>query len=575
MKKTLKRMRCYFRPYTLQLSLSLLCSLAGVIIALLIPVFCGDAIDAMTEMHQVDPTVIRTQVIRLLGVIALSFCSQYVLQKANQKISFSIARSLRNDLIEKIQKLPLSYLDSVAAGQIVSRMIFDVDIFADGVLVGLTQLLNGLLTILGTLIIMFTLNIRITLVVALLTPLSVFVSQFISHNINKYFVGQNEKRAFLTGFINEYVGAEKIVLAFHHEKEAIEDFDKINSALKEQTMKATFYSSLINPSTRFISNVVYAIVALISILSALKGTITIGQVSVFLSYASQYGKPFNDISNVITELQNALVCASNVLDLLDEKEEEEMQEGVEDFQACGNVSMDHVRFGYVKDRILFEDLSLHVKKGQHIAIVGPTGSGKTTLINLLMRFYDVNDGDICLDDTSIYSLQRKALRSNYGMVLQETFLKSGTVFENVAYGKENATLEEVMEACRKVKAHSFIMRLPEGYDTQITENGSELSQGERQLLCIARVMVNLPNILILDEATSSIDTRTEMMIQNAFNAMMQDRTTFIVAHRLSTIREADMIMVMKNGRIAEMGDHESLLRKRGFYYLLYNSQFEN
>ena len=575
MKNTIKRMKYYFRPYTLQLILSVLCSVAGVVIALLIPVFCGDAIDAMIGIYQVDHTVIQKQVTYLLGVIALSFFSQYVLQKANQKISFSIANSLRNDLIEKIQKLPLSYLDRVAAGQIVSRMISDVDIFADGLLVGLTQLLNGLLTILGTLIIMFTLNIRITLVVALLTPLSVFVSQFISRNINKYFIAQNEKRATLTGFINEYVGAEKIVLAFHHERKAVEDFDQINDALKEQTMKATFYSSLINPSTRFISNVVYAIVALISILSALKGTITIGQVSVFLSYASQYGKPFNDISNVITELQNAMVCASNVLDLLDEAEEEEKTDSVEAFKASGNVSFDHVRFGYDKDRILFDNLSLNVKKGQHIAIVGPTGSGKTTLINLLMRFYDVNEGDIRLDGTSIYSHSRRALRSNYGMVLQETFLKTATVFENVAYGKEDATLEEVMEACKKVKAHSFIMRLPKGYDTLITENGSELSQGERQLLCIARVMVNLPNILILDEATSSIDTRTEMMIQNAFNAMMQDRTTFIVAHRLSTIREADMIMVMKNGHIAEIGNHESLLRKRGFYYLLYNSQFEN
>ena len=575
MKESLKRIYKTVFPYRKWIIESFLCSFLSVVVALLIPVFSGDAIDAMVGKGEVQFSLVYEEVFLLLLVVAVGFSAQYVLQRVNQKITFAIARNLRDSMIEKIQKLPLSYLDSHPYGDIVNRMISDVDLFSDGLLMGLTQLFSGLLTILGTLIIMFVLNDRIAVVVALLTPLSVLVSRYIAKNINQYFLSQTEVRSRQTAYVNEQINQEKVVLAYHHEKESIADFDVLNEELKNVSMKATFFSSLINPSTRFISNVVYAIVSFISVNSALKGIITVGQVSIFLSYASQYGKPFNEISNVLTELQNALVCANHVLDLLEEAEEKADEGDALKIRAEGDVRLRDVSFGYVEDRILFDHLSMHVNKGEHIAIVGPTGSGKTTLINLLMRFYEVNDGDIQVDGCSIYDISRKSLRSNYGMVLQETFLKSGTIRENVAYGKEDASMEEIIDACKKVKAHSFIMRLPNGYDTVIQGNGTGLSQGEKQLLCIARVMLNLPNILILDEATSSIDTRTELKIQNAFNEMMEGRTTFIVAHRLSTIKEADSILVMKNGHIVEMGNHESLLKKRGFYYLLYNSQFES
>ena len=575
MKESLKRIYKTVFPYRKWIIESFLCSFLSVVVALLIPVFSGDAIDAMVGKGEVQFSLVYEEFFLLLLVVAVGFSAQYVLQRVNQKITFAIARNLRDSMIEKIQKLPLSYLDSHPYGDIVNRMISDVDLFSDGLLMGLTQLFSGLLTILGTLIIMFVLNDRIAVVVALLTPLSVLVSRYIAKNINQYFLSQTEVRSRQTAYVNEQINQEKVVLAYHHEKESIADFDVLNEELKNVSMKATFFSSLINPSTRFISNVVYAIVSFISVNSALKGIITVGQVSIFLSYASQYGKPFNEISNVLTELQNALVCANHVLDLLEEAEEKADEEDALKIRAEGDVRLRDVSFGYVEDRILFDHLSMHVNKGEHIAIVGPTGSGKTTLINLLMRFYEVNDGDIQVDGCSIYDISRKSLRSNYGMVLQETFLKSGTIRENVAYGKEDASMEEIIDACKKVKAHSFIMRLPNGYDTVIQGNGTGLSQGEKQLLCIARVMLNLPNILILDEATSSIDTRTELKIQNAFNEMMEGRTTFIVAHRLSTIKEADSILVMKNGHIVEMGNHESLLKKRGFYYLLYNSQFES
>ena len=573
---TLRRVLQYLKRDRKWIVSTLILAAVTVALTLYIPIMIGNALDCIESAGNVDFSTV-TQILIIIGSsAALTAVLQWSMSILNNRITYEAVARIRNQAFRKLARLPLSYLDTQPAGDIVSRMISDVDQFADGLLLGFTQLFTGILTILGTLIFMLTIHLGITLTVILLTPLSLFVASFIAKHTYAMFSKQAALRAGQTAMINETVAGQKVVQAFGHEAKIMEQFDDSNDRLSDAALKATFFSSLTNPCTRFVNALVYAAVALTGSLAAIRGTITVGGLSCFLSYANQYTKPFNEISGVITELQNAIACADRIFALIDLPEEtENSDDAISLFHAEGNVRFSHVSFSYVPERPLITDCNLNVKPGQHIAIVGPTGSGKTTLINLLMRFYDVNDGDICLDDTSIYSLQRKALRSNYGMVLQETFLKSGTVFENVAYGKENATLEEVMEACRKVKAHSFIMRLPEGYDTQITENGSELSQGERQLLCIARVMVNLPNILILDEATSSIDTRTEMMIQNASNAMMQDRTTFIVAHRLSTIREADMIMVMKNGRIAEMGDHESLLRKRGFYYLLYNSQFEN
>ena len=574
MKHSMKNIMQYLAPYRSKMVLSLLASFVSVVAALLLPIYTGNAIDVLSGANGVDFAALWEELRVLLVIIALSALVLWASNLINQKITYHIAQDLRNSLMEKIQKLPLSFLDRTPSGDIVSHMISDVDLFSDGLLLSLNQLLSGVLTIIGTLLIMFRLNVKISLIVTLLTPLSALLSGFIAGRINRYFKSQTDLRAQETAFVNEYVDQEKIILSFSQEEESIRSFDKINQPFGDVSMKATFYSSLINPSTRVMSNIVYAIVANVAIASALRGEVSIGQVSIFLSYAAQFGKPFNEVSNVISELQNALVCAGEVLNLLEEEEERETG-GTEEFLAKGSVKITDVSFGYNENRILFEHFNLLVQPGEHVAIVGPTGCGKTTLINLLMRFYEIRSGSITLDEKNIRSLSREAVRSNYGMVLQDTWLKSSSVKDNIAYGYPEATMDEIVAAAKKAKAHNFIMRLSDGYDTLLSENGGNLSQGERQLLCIARVMLHLPNMLILDEATSSIDTRTELKIQQAFYEMMQGRTSFIVAHRLSTIKDADTIIVMNDGKIQETGSHEQLLEKKGFYYRLYSSQFEN
>ena len=475
--------------------------------------------------------------------------------------------------MKKIQNLPLSYLDAHPSGDLVSRIIADVDTFADGLLMGFTQFFTGILTIFGTLGIMLFLNPGITAIVVLLTPLSLFVAGFIAKRTYKYFGKQAKVRGEQTALINEMVEGQKVVQAFGYEEKSMEAFDEVNERLRDVSVKAVFFSSLTNPSTRLVNNIVYAGVGLASAMIAISGGITIGELSIFLSYASQYAKPFNEISGVVTEMQNALACAARILELVDVPDEMPDKENAAEFQSQGQVSLSHVSFSYDPDKPLIEDLNLEVKPGQRIAIVGPTGCGKTTLINLLMRFYDVRQGSIKIDGTDIRDMTRHSLRQNFGMVLQDTWLKAGTIRENIAYGKPEASMEEVIEAAKAAHAHGFIRRLPKGYDTVISENGGNISQGQKQLLCIARVMLCLPPMLILDEATSNIDTRTEIRIQEAFARMMKGRTSFLVAHRLSTIREADVILVMKDGHILEKGTHESLMARHGFYEKLYNSQF--
>ena len=475
--------------------------------------------------------------------------------------------------MKKIQNLPLSYLDAHPSGDLVSRIIADVDTFADGLLMGFTQFFTGILTILGTLGIMLFLNPGITAIVVLLTPLSLFVAGFIAKRTYKYFGKQAKVRGEQTALINEMVEGQKVVQAFGYEEKSMETFDEVNERLRDVSVKAVFFSSLTNPSTRLVNNIVYAGVGLASAMIAISGGITIGELSIFLSYASQYAKPFNEISGVVTEMQNALACAARIFELVDVPDEVPDRENAVEFHSQGQVSLSHVSFSYDPDKPLIEDLNLEVKPGQRIAIVGPTGCGKTTLINLLMRFYDVREGSIKIDGTDIRDMTRHSLRQNFGMVLQDTWLKAGTIRENIAYGKPEASMEEVVEAAKAAHAHSFIRRLPNGYDTVISENGGNISQGQKQLLCIARVMLCLPPMLILDEATSNIDTRTEIRIQEAFARMMKGRTSFLVAHRLSTIREADVILVMKDGHILEKGTHESLMARHGFYEKLYNSQF--
>ena len=475
--------------------------------------------------------------------------------------------------MKKIQNLPLSYLDAHPSGDLVSRIIADVDTFADGLLMGFTQFFTGILTILGTLGIMLFLNPGITAIVVLLTPLSLFVAGFIAKRTYKYFGKQAKVRGEQTALINEMVEGQKVVQAFGYEEKSMETFDEVNERLRDVSVKAVFFSSLTNPSTRLVNNIVYAGVGLASAMIAISGGITIGELSIFLSYASQYAKPFNEISGVVTEMQNALACAARIFELVDVPDEVPDRENAVEFHSQGQVSLSHVSFSYDPDKPLIEDLNLEVKPGQRIAIVGPTGCGKTTLINLLMRFYDVREGSIKIDGTDIRNMTRHSLRQNFGMVLQDTWLKAGTIRENIAYGKPEASMEEVVEAAKAAHAHSFIRRLPNGYDTVISENGGNISQGQKQLLCIARVMLCLPPMLILDEATSNIDTRTEIRIQEAFARMMKGRTSFLVAHRLSTIREADVILVMKDGHILEKGTHESLMARHGFYEKLYNSQF--
>ena len=573
-KATLNRVLHKIRPYSAFVVCSLLVAAVSVAAQLYIPILCGDAIDKMLGKGNVDLAGVLRIAVSILVVAAVAALAQWLLSVCNNRITFSVSRDLRNEALRKIQTLPLSYLDSHPSGDIVSRMVADVDTFADGLLMGFTQLFSGILTIFGTLLFMLRENVPITLVVVCITPLSLVVAGFLAKRSYGYFQSQSTVRGKQTALVNEMIEGQKVVQAFGHEAESLAAFDEVNGQLQDVSLKAIFFSSLTNPATRFVNNVVYAGVGLVGALYAVRGGITIGQLSVFLSYANQYTKPFNEISGVVTELQNALACAARVFELLDAEDQVPEAENAAALQPDGHVQLQDVSFRYLPDRPLIEGLSLDVQPGQRIAIVGPTGCGKTTLINLLMRFYDVNSGSIKVSGTDIRDVTRASLRGSYGMVLQDTWLRAGTVRENIAYGKPDATMDEVIAAAKAAHAHSFIRRLPDGYDTVIAEDGGNISQGQKQLLCIARVMLCLPPMLILDEATSSIDTRTEVRIQKAFARMMQGRTSFIVAHRLSTIREADVILVMKDGHIVEQGNHDQLLAQGGFYAKLYNSQFE-
>ena len=573
-KATLNRVLHKIRPYSAFVVCSLLVAAVSVAAQLYIPILCGDAIDKMLGKGNVDLAGVLRIAVSILVVAAVAALAQWLLSVCNNRITFSVSRDLRNEALRKIQTLPLSYLDSHPSGDIVSRMVADVDTFADGLLMGFTQLFSGILTIFGTLLFMLRENVPITLVVVCITPLSLVVAGFLAKRSYGYFQSQSTVRGKQTALVNEMIEGQKVVQAFGHEAESLAAFDEVNGQLQDVSLKAIFFSSLTNPATRFVNNIVYAGVGLVGALYAVRGGITIGQLSVFLSYANQYTKPFNEISGVVTELQNALACAARVFELLDAEDQVPEAESAAALQPDGHVQLQDVSFRYLPDRPLIEGLSLDVQPGQRIAIVGPTGCGKTTLINLLMRFYDVNSGSIKVSGTDIRDVTRASLRGSYGMVLQDTWLRAGTVRENIAYGKPDATMDEVIAAAKAAHAHSFIRRLPDGYDTVIAEDGGNISQGQKQLLCIARVMLCLPPMLILDEATSSIDTRTEVRIQKAFARMMQGRTSFIVAHRLSTIREADVILVMKDGHIVEQGNHDQLLAQGGFYAKLYNSQFE-
>ena len=570
---TLKRVLSYVKPYKFYVVISFLCALVTAGAGLLIPIFCGKAIDYMLGAGQVRfDEVFRYAVYVAITAIAIALANQ-LLSFCNNKITYSVSRDLRNDSAKKLHSLPLSYLDTHPSGDILSRILTDADSVSDGLLMGFSQLFTGVITILGTLAIMLYYNLAITLIVVVLTPLSLFVASFIAKRTHHYFTAQASARGKTTALINELVDGQKVVHAYGNEEQAMADFEVLNGELEKTSLKATFFSSLTNPSTRLVNNIVYAGVCLASALFAVSGRITIGQLSVFLSYASQYAKPFNEISGVVTELQNAIACADRIFELLDAPDQTAEFHTPKQLSGGGRVELNEVCFRYLPEKPLIEKVNLTADCGQRIAIVGKTGCGKTTLINLLMRFYDVNAGGISVDGVDIRETSRKNLRAQYGMVLQDTWLKSGTIRENIAYGKPDACEEEIIDAAKKAHAHSFIRRLPSGYDTIITENGDNLSAGQKQLLCIARVMLCLPPMLILDEATSSIDARTEIRIQKAFKEMMEGRTSFIVAHRLSTIREADLILVMDNGKIVEQGNHKELLEKGGFYYDLYNSQF--
>ena len=574
---TMKKVLEYLRPYMGLVVLSVLLAAVTVALTLYVPVLIGRAIDLIVGPGQVDMPGILRLILRIAIVVAATAAVQWVVNTINNKITFQVVRDVRAQAFAKLQILPLSYIDSHPTGEIVSRVIADVDQFADGLLLGFTQLFTGVVTILGTLGFMISIRPGIALVVVLLTPLSFVVARFIATHTYSYFRQQSETRGEQTAFIDEMIGNQKVVKAFGHEQQNVERFDEINERLEKCSLQAIFYSSLTNPCTRFVNNVVYAGVALAGALVCVAcggAGFTVGSLSALLSYANQYTKPFNEISGVVTELQNALACASRIFQLIAEPPQTPDAPDARVLKdAQGQVEMKDVSFSYVPDRKLIEALNLSVKPGQHVAIVGPTGCGKTPLINLLMRFYVVNGGAIRVDGTDVRQITRASLRANYGMVLQETWLKSGTIRENLVMGKPDATDEEVIAAARACHAHSFIKRLPQGYDTVIGEDGGRLSQGQKQLLCITRIMLCLPPMLILDEATSSIDTRTELKIQHAFTTMMDGRTTFIVAHRLSTIREADVILVMRDGSIVEMGSHEALLQRNGFYAKLYNSQF--
>ena len=577
-KDTFIKVLKYMKPYWFYLALSLVLAAVTVALTLYLPKLTGFAVDKIIEQGRVDfPGIL--QILKLMAVtILITAIAQWIMNICNNKMTYEIVRDIRNEAFRKIEILPLKYIDGHSYGEITSRVIADVDQFADGLLMGFTQLFTGVMTILGTLLFMLTTDVGITLVVVLITPLSFFVAGFIAKRTFTMFRVQSETRGEQTALIDEMIGNQKVVQAFGHEKKAMERFDEINERLRACSLRAIFYSSITNPATRFVNNVVYAGVGLVGALSAVAGRISVGDLSCLLSYANQYTKPFNEISGVVTELQNALACASRIFELIEEEPQVPEKENAEVISereggVQGNVELSHVYFSYTEEQKLIEDFNLKVQPGQRIAIVGPTGCGKTTLINLLMRFYDVTGGKICVEGCDVRDVTRKSLRESFGMVLQDTWLKSGTIRENIVMGKPDATEEEIIAAAKASHAHSFIKRLPQGYDTVITEEGGGLSQGQKQLLCITRVMLCLPPMLILDEATSSIDTRTEMRIQSAFLRMMKGRTSFIVAHRLSTIREADVILVMRDGHIVEQGRHEELLEKKGFYAQLYNSQF--
>lgn len=572
--QTVKKVIIRIKKYWVFLILSIIMATITVASSLYVPILVGNAIDYIIGPSNVNFRLIAQILAEIGVVIGITALSQWIMNICNNKITYHVTRDIRDEAIEKIEHLPLKYIDGHSYGEIVSRVIADVDQFADGLLMGFTQFFSGVMTILGTLGFMLSINVKSTLVVVLITPVSFFVASFIAKRTYKMFKLQSETRGEQTALIDEMIGGQKVVSAYCHEEEAVRQFDEINDRLQKYSLNAIFFSSITNPSTRFVNSLVYAGVAVTGAISAIYGRLTVGQLSCFLSYANQYTKPFNEISGVVTELQNAIACASRVFELIEEEPEAaESNNAVNLENVDGRVDLNDVEFSYVPDKKLIEDFNLHVKKGQKIAIVGPTGCGKTTIINLLMRFYDVNSGSIDVSGVDIRELTRRSLRAGYGMVLQDTWLKSGTIRENIIMGKPDATEEEIIEAAKAAHSHGFIKRLPNGYDTVIGEDGGSLSQGQKQLLCITRVMLCHPPMLILDEATSSIDTRTEIKIQNAFNKLMEGRTSFIVAHRLSTIQSADVILVMKDGHIIEQGNHEELLAKNGFYKKLYESQF--
>lgn len=575
-KDVYRRILSLLSPYRHLLLLSVLLAVVSVILTLYAPVLTGRGIDLIVGQGAVDFEGLLGILAKLALVVVLTALAQWLMNLCNNKITYHVVLDIRTQAFNHLEELPLKYIDSNAYGEVISRVINDVDQFSDGLLLGFSQLFTGVITILGTLCFMLSINIQISLFVVVMTPLSLFVASFIARRTFSMFRAQSEAKARMTGLVEEMVGNQKIVQAFSHEEKAKEQFGQVNEQLRGCSLKATFFSSLTNPCTRFLNNLVYAGVAIIGAVFGIRGVISVGQISCFLSYANQYTKPFNEISGVATEFQNAVVSAGRVFDLIDEKPQEpDAQDAIvlKPEQVDGQVHLKDVAFSYTPEVPLIRGLNLKVEPGQRIAIVGPTGCGKTTLINLLMRFYDVDAGEILVSGHPIREVTRNSLRSNYGMVLQETWLKSGTIAENIAYGKPDATMQEIEDAAKAAYAHGFISRMPEGYQTNISEAGGNLSQGQKQLLCIARVMLCLPPMLILDEATSSIDTMTEVRIQKAFARMMEGRTSFIVAHRLSTIREADVILVMKDGHILEQGNHETLLKQQGFYAQLYNSQF--
>lgn len=569
-----KKVIWLIRPYLHFFLLSLVFAVISAVLTLYAPILIGDAIDRILGKGNVDFEGIGAILLKLGGIILVTSVAQWLMNLCNNHITYRVVKDVRTQAFAKLQKLPLQYVDSHAYGETISRIITDVEQFSDGLLMGFTQFFTGIVTILGTLVFMLTIHVKIALVVILITPVSLFVASFIAKRTYTFFKAQSEARAKMTSLVDEMVGNQKVVQAFGYGKHAVDQFDAVNQHLQKVSLQAIFFSSITNPSTRFVNGLVYTGVSIVGAFTAISGGITVGQLSCFLSYANQYTKPFNEISGVVTELQNALACARRVFDFIEEQSEEpDAPTAIELKEADGSISLEHVSFSYDPDRSLLQDLNLKVRFGQKIAIVGPTGCGKTTLINLLMRFYEIQKGEIRISGTGIRNITRDSLRTNFGMVLQETWLKAGTIAENIAYGKEGAAREEIIEAAKAAHADGFIRRMEHGYDTQIQEEGGNLSQGQKQLLCIARVMLRLPDMLILDEATSSIDTRTEMKIQEAFQSMMEGRTSFIVAHRLSTIREADVILVMKDGNIIEQGTHEELLEQGGFYKKLYESQF--